>query len=96
MGFAKSVGHYDADVSDASVRSHPTRLELYADIGSWEDKTKLSVATSIIKSCTFNFIAQNKYITNKALQMDLLKKCDSVNDLAFPSNELFNLTQNKK
>ena len=30
--FTKLVGSYDADLPDASIRSHLTRLELYADI----------------------------------------------------------------
>ena len=93
--FTKLVGQYDADVPDASIRSHLTRLELYADIGSWEDKTKLTVATSTVKGRAFDFIAQNNYTTYKALRLDLIQKFDSLDDLALLSNKLFNLRQNK-
>jgi hypothetical protein len=93
--FTKLVGHYDADVLDASIRSHLTRLELYADIGDWEDKTKLSVATSTIKGRAFDFVVQNKYSTYASLSAALIHKFDSVDDVSLLSNKLFTLRQDK-
>ena len=91
--FTKLIGHYDADVAGASIRSHLTRLELYADIGTWSEDTKLAVGVSTIKNRAFDFLTQAKYTDYINFKRGLIEKFDSIDNVSLLSNQLFALRQ---
>ena len=94
--FTKLIGCYDADAPGASIRSHFTRLELYADVDSWDDKTKLSVATSTIKGRAFDHLVQANYSNYISFKNGIIDKFDHIDDTSSLNNQLFALRQDTK